>query len=83
MEVANMKIVKLTNKKFGTRFISRPVSGYALYEEGKGYIAFSSDRDGFGILIPYIPRGGKKVLQSILDDGGFISLDGMEYVTAL
>lgn len=55
----------------------------ALYEEGKGYIAFSSDRDEFGILAPYIPCGGKRALQSILDAGGFCSFDGMEYVQEL
>ena len=52
----------------------------SLYEEGKGYVAFSGDRDKFGILIPYIPVGGKRALQSILDAGGFVSFDGMEYV---
>lgn len=55
----------------------------ALYEEGKGYIAFSSDREEFGILSPYIPCGGKRALQSILDAGGFCSFDGMEYVQEL
>lgn len=49
----------------------------------KGYIAFSSDRDEFGILAPYIPCGGKRALQSILDAGGFCSFDGMEYVQEL
>ena len=46
-------------------------------------IAFSSDRDEFGILAPYIPCGGKRALQSILDAGGFCSFDGMEYVQEL
>jgi len=78
-----MEIVKLVNEKFGTNLIYRTESGYALYEEGKGYVAFSSNRDKFGILIPYMPCGGKKALQSILNDGGFISPDGIEYVTAL
>lgn len=52
-------------------------------EVSKGYIAFSSDRDEFGILAPYIPCGGKRALQSILDAGGFCSFDGMEYVQEL
>lgn len=54
-----MKIKRLKRAKFGTDRIARVVTGYALYEEGKGYIAFSSDRDEFGILAPYIPCGGK------------------------
>lgn len=73
----------LKSAKFGTDRIARVVTGYALYEEGKGYIAFSSDRDEFGILVPYIPCGGKRALQSILDAGGFCSFDGMEYVQEL
>lgn len=66
-----MRIKRLKSAKFGTDRIARVVTGYALYEEGKGYIAFSSDRDEFGILAPYIPCGGKRALQSILDAGGF------------
>lgn len=78
-----MIIKRLKNAKFGFKALWVEVTGYALYEEGKGYIAFSSVRDEFGILPPYIPCGGKKALQSILDAGGFTSLDGMEYVKEL
>lgn len=78
-----MEIKRLKNTKFGTSKIARVVTGWALYEAGKGWIAFSSDRDQFGILVPCIPCGGKKALQSILDAGGFVSFDGMEYVTEL
>ena len=75
-----MQIVRLKNKAFGHKHMYTRVTGYALYEEGKGYIAFSSARDKYGILTPYMPIGGKKALQSILDAGGFLSLDGIEYV---
>lgn len=78
-----MKIIRLKNVKFGTKKISRVVTGWALYEEGKGYIAFSCDKDQYGILVPYIPCGGKRALQSILDAGGFCSFEGMEYVQEL
>lgn len=78
-----MVIKRLKGAKFGTDRIARVVTGYALYEEDNGYIAFSSDRDEFGILAPYIPCGGKRALQSILDAGGFCSFDGMEYVQEL
>lgn len=37
-----MVIKRLKGSKFGTDRIARVVTGYALYEEGKGYIAFSS-----------------------------------------
>lgn len=82
-EVSKMVIKRLKGSKFGTDRIARVVTGYALYEEGKGYIAFSSDRDEFGILAPYIPCGGERALQSILDAGGFCSFDGMGYVQEL
>ena len=50
-----MQIKRLRNTHFGTKKISRVVTGWALYEPGKGWVAFSADRDEFGILIPYIP----------------------------
>lgn len=78
-----MLIKRLKDVKFGNKKIARVVTGWALYEEGKGYIAFSSDRDQYGILTPYVPVGGKKALQSILNAGGFVSFEGMEYVKEL
>ena len=78
-----MKIIKMKSKKFGTPELHRIVSGYAFYEAGKGFLAFSSQRDEYGILTPYNPRGGKKALEAILSAGGFTSLDGMEYVNPI
>lgn len=75
-----MKIIKLKNEKFGTPGLYKMVSGYALYEHGKGFLAYSSDRDKHGVLTPYIPLGGKKALEAILSAGGFTSLTDMEYV---
>lgn len=75
-----MQIKRLKDVKFGTKKIYTKVTGWALYEEGKGWIAFSCDRERYGILTPYIPVGGKRALQSILDAGGFVSFEGMEYV---
>lgn len=72
-----MQIKRLRNTHFGTKKISRVVTGWALYEPGKGWVAFSADRDA------YIPCGGKRALQSILDAGGFCSFEGMEYVQEL
>lgn len=75
-----MEIKRLNAVPFGTASIQKIVTGWALYEPGKGYYAFSSSRDRFGILTPYIPQGGKKALQSIIDRGGIPSMDGMEFV---
>lgn len=75
-----MRIVRLREARFGNEEIARVVSGYALYEEGKGYYAYSHDCDEYGIVIPYMPCGGRKALQSIINGGGFVSMDGMEFV---
>ena len=34
-------------------------------------------------VAPYIPCGGKRALQAILNAGGFTSFEGMEYVKEL
>lgn len=44
-----MTIKRLRNAKFGTDKLHVVVTGWAFYEEGKGYVAYSSDRDEFGI----------------------------------
>ena len=66
---------KLTIKQIGSRErfkdtkSGKPVklNGFAFHIPGKGYIGM---KDGKGM--PYIPLGGKKALQQILDDGGFL-----------
>lgn len=78
-----MEIKRLKAAPFGTPALCKIVTGWALYEPGKGYYAFSSFRDQFGILTPYIPQGGKNALQSIVNAGGFASMDGMEFVNPL
>lgn len=77
-----LTIKKLKGAKFANAAgnIARTADGFAFYEEGKGWLAFSHDRDRYGILIPYIPCGGRRALQAILDAGGFVTMDGMEYV---
>lgn len=78
-----MTIKRIKDGKFGSKKLYTVVSGWAFYEEGKGYVAFSQARDHYGILIPYMPCGGKKALQSILDAGGFTSQEGIEYVVTI
>lgn len=77
-----MTIKKIKEARFAnaSNTIARVVSGYALFVEGRGYVAFSNHRDRYGILAPYIPCGGRKALQSILDAGGFVNMDGIEFV---
>ena len=78
-----MEIKRLKNAKFGTKELHVVVTGWAFYVKGKGYVAYSSNRDKYGILAPYIPCGGKRALQAILNAGGFTSFEGMEYVKEL
>lgn len=82
-----MKIEKLENVKFGIPGVYKKVSGYAVYEEGKGYYAYSNQRDIFGILtpyiIPYIYDGGIKTFEFLLKNGDFTSMNGMEFVNPI
>lgn len=78
-----MEIKKLNAVPFGNPNLHKIVTGWALYEPAKGYYAFSSDRDRFGILCPYMPVGGKSALRSIIKAGGFLSMEGMEFVNPM
>ena len=59
-----MKIKSVKNLKFKDSFGIYTTSGLALYEDGKGFVTMDGET-------PYIPQGGRKALQSILDNGGF------------
>ena len=61
-----MVIKNLRNYKFKDEIGIYSTTGFALYEDGKGFISL----DG---KTPYSPAGGKKALQSILNAGGFLS----------
>ncbi|HIS62152.1 MAG TPA: hypothetical protein IAC14_07890 [Candidatus Scybalomonas excrementigallinarum] len=78
-----MEIVKIKNKAFGRKEIYQLANGYCFKVTGKGYLAFSANRDEFGVLLPYMPQGGKAALVSILEAGGFTSLDGIEFIQSL
>lgn len=75
-----MKLVRLKEANFGTNKLYVKFTGWCLYEENKGYAAFTCHTDKYGILTPYSPVGGKKALQTILDQGGFTSLEGITFV---
>ena len=59
-----MTIKNLKNYKFKDAIGIYTMTGFALYDESKGFVSL----DG---KIPYSPIGGKRALQSILDQGGF------------
>ena len=64
-----MQITKIKDE----RFYNPPIGGYTqpkgMYclKDNRGFIAFKTSP-----YTPYMPQGGKKALQIILDDGGFI-----------
>lgn len=58
LEVKNLK-----NYKFKDAVGVYSTTGFALYEAGKGFVTLDGEN-------PYSPRGGKKTLLNILNDGG-------------
>ena len=75
------EIKKVNGLTFGTKNIWCEPTGFAPYVPGKGFLAFQHDNENRrGVRLPYLPKGGKKALQAILDAGGFLSLEGMEFV---
>lgn len=71
-----LKIVRLKgNVKFLDTDGYYLPTGYCFLHPTKGYVSF----DG---VVPYIPRGGKKALESIVESGGFLEYDSIKFVTA-
>lgn len=70
-----LKIVKLKDTRFemASKLGYYKANGFALHHPELGYLSFDGE-------VPYIPRGGKPALQSILDAGGFVGFDGIHWV---
>lgn len=77
-----LEIVKLKELKFGNKLAYTIPTGFALRHKELGFLSFEADNKDtkYGVKIPYIPVGGKKALQSILDGGGLTSYDGIEWL---
>ena len=67
------EIVKLNSQKFILGDGYHVVTGYCLKHKELGYLAFNTP-------YPYVPQGGKKALQDILNGGGFSSFDGITFI---
>lgn len=72
-----LKIVKVSNKKFGFESAYCEHSGYCFKHDKYGFIAFEDS------ITPYSPCGGRKALKSILEAGGFVSFEGMKFVNPI
>lgn len=71
-----LQIVRLNDFKFDTPKGRATVRGWGLLIPGKGFVKFKCDADA----LLYAPCGGRKALESIINDGGFISYDDIEFV---
>ena len=74
---SHVQIVNIRN----TVFRKSPIctytfsQGFAFFVPGYGYLKFKCDK------IPYV-LGAKKTLASILEAGGFITMDDVEFIQA-
>lgn len=51
--------------------------GWGLYIEGKGFLKFKHDTTSY---VPYSPCGGRKALESILEAGGLLNYNEIEFI---
>ena len=80
---SRLQIVRLNGKIFTDGLSHVEPRGYAFYCEGLGYLSFASDHKLGDVKCPYTPRGGEKALQEILDQGGFLNFDDIEWLQAV
>lgn len=76
---SKLEIVKLTNERFKVQGGYVIKKGYAFRHPSYGFFSWGTpDKDGH--ILPYTPKGGQKVLQEILDAGGFTSFKGCKWI---
>nr|DAL02842.1 MAG TPA: DNA mismatch repair protein [Caudoviricetes sp.] len=73
---ARLQLVRLDDFEFDTPKGRASVRGWGLLIPEMGFVKFKIDDDG----LPYTPCGGKKALQSIIDAGGFVDYNDLEFV---
>lgn len=73
----NLQIKKVNGLKWKIEDRYCTIDGFSLYEDSKGYMSFKHDG------IPYVPTGGKKALQRIIDDGGLTSYDNVVWINPI
>lgn len=76
---ARLQIVRLDSYEFDTPKGRATVRGWGFLIPGLGFVKFKHDADA----VPYSPIGGKDALQSIIDSGGFIEYDSLEFVNPI
>jgi hypothetical protein len=65
----------------GLKFAGK--DGY--YMASKNTWAFKTEKGFYSDdgVYPYVPAGGKKALQTILDGGGFTNYDGVKFIAPI
>ena len=74
---SQLQIVRLDGLQFKAPIGVANAQGWGFYIEGKGYLKFKSDGNSF---VPYAPCGGRKALESILEAGGLLNYNGIEFI---
>lgn len=77
--ISELKIKSIKGLKFGNKKVQCESSGLSLYHPELGFLSFNID-PVFGINMPYVPSGGRKVLQSIINQGGLTNYDNVAWV---
>jgi hypothetical protein len=75
---SKLKIVNIKGRKFkvdGIGYIEVS-KGFAFYVPELGYLKFECDKT----YVPYVPVGGRKACQEILDAGGMVNFEGIEWL---
>lgn len=75
-----LEIKRVNGLKFGNKKIYCMAKGYGLYHKDLGFLAFKEDNKGQPAPKPYTPKGGKKALESILENEGLSSYENIEWI---
>jgi hypothetical protein len=73
---AQLTITKINGLRFAFPGGYVMESGYSLQHPKLGFLKFTADQS----FVPYCPKGGRKALQSILDAGGLLDFECIEWV---
>jgi hypothetical protein len=74
---SELKIVKMDTQKFKTVDGYYQPKGFSFKHPVLGYLSFTNSEHSDA---PYTPRGGKKALQQILNDGGLLNFDNAKWL---
>lgn len=74
-----VKSVKGLKFRISDKIVCELHKGYGFYIEGKGFVRFDNDK----LPIPYTPAGGRKTVKEVIEQGGFLTYNGMSFVNPI